>query len=232
MSDLYLRVREKEGRFYPDTIVAGLPHVPRSHPYSNEWRSRAESCSRLTKYLATLKRPLSILELGCGNGWLSHRLSLIPATRVWGLDRSSSELVQAARIFHRSNLNFLSADIFSPPFSAHTFDEIILASVIQYFPDLTRLIVTLQILLHPGGEIHVLDSPIYLPEEIPTARERSRVYYASLGLPEMGEHYFHHSFTELVEFAPNWYYRPDSRIAQIQRLLGLNPSPFAWLIIR
>ncbi len=40
--DLYLRVREKEGRLYSDQIVARLPDIPADHPLVDEWRARAE----------------------------------------------------------------------------------------------------------------------------------------------------------------------------------------------
>lgn len=232
MSELYLRVREKEGRLYPDTIVARLPQVPRDHPFSTEWRSRADSCARLTRYIATHNRSLSVLELGCGNGWLSHRISLVPATNVWGIDRASPELTQAARVFRQSNLVFLAADIFNPPFDSHPFDEIVLASVIQYFPDLPRLIHTLQVHLTLGGEIHILDSPLYRPEELSAARERTHAYYATLGFPEMAEQYHHHSTTELEEFTPHWLYRPNSLLPRLARRVGQNPAPFPWLVIR
>ncbi len=232
MSDLYLRVREKEGRFYPDTIVARLPHIPRDNPLSTEWRSRADSCARLTHYLAAHHRSLSVLELGCGNGWLSHHISLVPGINVWGVDRASPELTQAARVFHQANLIFIATDIFTPPFGPHTFDVIILASVIQYFPDLPRLIHTLQSRLASGGEIHVLDSPLYSPEEIPAARERTRAYYATLCYPEMAEQYFHHAFSELELFVPRWLYRPDNLLPRLVRRLGQSPASFPWLVIR
>jgi len=113
--DLYLRVREKEGRLYSDQIVARLPDIPADHPLADEWRARAESANRLAHYIARLPQPPRILELGCGNGWLSHKLASIGGVRVWGLDRGGSELTQAWRLFHASNLVFLNADIFRPP---------------------------------------------------------------------------------------------------------------------
>ena len=91
-------------------------------------------------YLQRLHRPARILELGCGNGWLSHQISALPELRVWGLDRQSPELSQAARgYFLPRQLAFLAADIFQAPFGSATFDLILVASVIQYFRDLSAL---------------------------------------------------------------------------------------------
>jgi SAM-dependent methyltransferase len=229
--DLYLSVREKEGRLFPDPIAAHLPDIPAHHPLADEWRTRAESANRLASYIARLPQPLRILELGCGNGWLSHKLASVDGVRIWGLDRGGSELAQASRLFHASNLAFLNADIFRSPFAPHGFDLIVLASVIQYFPDLPALIRALQNLLTSGGEIHVLDSPLYNDHELTSARERTRAYYASLGLPEMALCYFHHTFSSLHPFSPRWLYRPRDWQVRFWRRLGRVMPPFAWFCI-
>ena len=229
--ELYLRVREREGRIYTDQVVAHLPDYPDDQALSSEWRSRADSSARLTSYLSAKKRPLSILELGCGNGWLANRLALIASTHVWGLDRNSRELVQAARVFTRPNLAFLSADIFNAPLAEQSFDVIVLASVIQYFPDLAGLIQALKTLLKLRGEIHLLDSPLYNPDELPTAQERTQKYYAALGFPEMSGYYFHHLATDLDAFSPHWFYLPGNLVARLKRIVGQDISPFPWLVI-
>ncbi|RPI24589.1 MAG: SAM-dependent methyltransferase, partial [Chloroflexota bacterium] len=103
-ADLYLRVREREGRLYPDEIVRRLPDIPADHPLANEWHLRASSSARLIRYLERLGRPLAVLELGCGNGWLSAQAAHTPEAQIWGLDRYTCELVQAARLFASPNL--------------------------------------------------------------------------------------------------------------------------------
>lgn len=230
--DLYLSVREKEGRLFPDELAARLPDLPAKHPLADEWRARAASCERLKRYLARASRPLAILDLGCGNGWLSNRLASLPSACVCGLDRNPLELAQAARLFAGPNLAFLEAEVSCLPFSNTSFDVIILASVIQYFPDLPVLILSLKPLLKPGGEIHLLDSPLYRPGELHSARLRSHSYYASLGFPEMAGHYFHHLTASLEPFSPRWLYRPQSLRARLARRLGQACPPFPWVCLR
>lgn len=230
--ELYLKVRLKEGRLYPDEVAERLPMLPDDHPLAQEWRVRSASCKRLVHYLARLEQPLTILDLGCGNGWLSSQLAYLPGTRVFGIDRNTFELAQAVRLFSRSNLIFLDADIFNAPFMRQFFDVIVIASVIQYFPDLLTLLRALQQLIKPGGEIHLLDSPLYKPEQLQSARQRTRLYYDSLGFPEMAEHYYHHTFNELDEFSPHWLYQSNDLEARLARFVGRAVSPFPWVCLR
>src|SRR5215471_14770463 len=135
--DLYLRVRRKEGRVYTDEIVARLPELPSGHPLQAEWLLRAASAERLTRYLARLQRPMTVLELGCGNGWLTNRIASVPGTQVVGLERNRLELSQAARVFAGNEcLSWLEADIHCAPFVGRPFDAIVVACAIQYFADL------------------------------------------------------------------------------------------------
>lgn len=229
--ELYLSVRAKEGRLYPDEIAARLPQVPPNHPLAQEWQARADSCLRLKRYLARLRRPLAILELGCGNGWLSSQLAKLPEAWVCGLDFYSPELTQAVRLFSSPNLMFLAADIFSAPFRRPTFDVIVLASVIQYFPDLAALLHALLPLLKPGGEIHLLDSPLYRSSDITAARQRTQAYFMALGYPHMAELYFHHLLSDLQEFSARCLYRPNSLRIRLKRGIGRAVSPFPWICL-
>lgn len=227
--DLYLRVREKEGRLYSDDLLARLPSLPNGHPLAGEWRARSASASRLTRYLSRRPEPLRLLDLGCGNGWLSNLLARSPR-HVTGVDQNRTELRQAARVFSSNpNLCFLEADIFSAPFSFSAFDIIVLASVIQYFPDLRALLTQLLRYLKPNGEIHILDSPLYSDSEADAAKERTRTYYTCLGFPQMADFYFHHRFSDLKSFSPQVLYSP--RALALKRLVRKFDSPLPWVMI-
>ena len=230
--ELYLRLREKEGRLYSDDIVAGLPLIPAGHRFAAEWRARSKSASRLTRYLSAQPAPLSILELGCGNGWLSNLLSKAGHS-VFGMDQNLHEIKQAARVFcGRSRLAFFEADIFSAPFKSACFDVIILASVLQYFENLTALISVLSNYLRSTGEIHILDTPLYLDDELEMASRRTEQYYSSLGFPEMASHYFHHRTSDLQVLHPRILYQPRPWTLRLKQLAGQDDSPFPWFVIK
>lgn len=230
----YLRARRLEGRLYPDDIVARLPHAPAADPLRREWLQRADSAARLVAYLSAPPRPLVALEVGCGNGWLANLVAGIPGSDVSGLDVNATELDQARRVFgDRPNLRFALADALAAPAPAVRPNVIVLASVIQYAPDLAALIRRLEEWLAPGGEIHVLDSPIYAPDDVPAARERTRRYYAELGVPEMAAVYRHHDWRALDGFPMDILGSPETARARLERRLLRRPrSPFPWLRIR
>lgn len=227
--DLYLKVREKEGRLYSDDVVAQLPSFPGDHALSNEWRARFQSAKRLRKYLAQKKHPLKILDVGCGNGWLSNFVAQ-DNHFVYGVDQNLFELKQAARVFSsNSKLFFFKADIFFAPFRKESFDVILLVSAAQYFPDLTKLLKTLFHYLNANGEIHIVDSAFYADDEIPQAIRRSEKYYSSLGFPEMSKYYFHHRISELRKFSPKRLYNPA--LLRFKNIFGKIDAPFPWIVI-
>jgi len=231
-NELYLRLREKEGRIYSDDIVAHLPYMADALPHANEWRARAISSMRLHRYFSSKPTPLSLLELGCGNGWLSNLLSQ-SRHRVIGMDRNQQELKQAARIFQsNSKLLFLDADIFSSPFYFGQFDAIVLASVVQYFQNIHILLPVLLSYLKPAGEIHIIDSPFYEDGDLKEASTRTEIYYRTLGFSQMTEHYFHHRLSDLMPYRAQCLYAPKGMLHRLKQAFGQVDSPFPWYVIK
>jgi len=225
---LYIAIREKECRLYTDEQVAQLPFIESSHVHSTEWRIRRRSASRLLNYLGKKKRELTILETGCGNGWLSGRLSDMAGSSVTGIDVNESELNQAKRVFgDRTNIHFLIGDIRDVP-SDKKFDIIIFAASIQYFPSFHLVVANALSILNPGGEIHILDSPFYRVTEIEDAERRSEIYYRSIGFGDMAKFYFHHSDEALDNYHYKILYNP---FRPVNRLLR-RKDPFPWICIK
>lgn len=223
--NLYLAVRAREGRRYADAEVRQLPYLPPAHPQYAEWRVRGQSGERLRRYLGGRGRPLRILDLGCGTGWLTHALAAAGHT-VWGVDLNRPELEQGARVFGTGEtLQFLYADVFDTRLPLADLDAVVIAAAGQYFPDLRALIGRLLALLRPGGEIHVLDTPFYTPATIAAARARTRAYYAELGFPEMAAYYQHHLSGEMATFKA-----VERNRAWYRRWPGRTP-PFPWYVI-
>lgn len=190
-------MRQQEGRLYTDEELLNLPTLSSSHPHYKEWMVRKRSALKLTRHLSTKKAP-HILEIGCGNGWLSHHLATIACSTVIGLDVNFSEVQQAARVFqHVPNLHFMYGDIRNQLFGERKFDVIVFAASIQYFESIESVVDTTLRLLKDDGEIHIVDSPFYAESSIPAAQQRTQVYYEQAGAPLMTQYYFHHSLCSL-----------------------------------
>lgn len=225
----YINIRCMENRLYSDDEVMNLPDISPEHTHFNEWTIRKKSSHRLTQYLTAQKKRLHILEAGCGNGWLAHCLSEIPHAEVEGLDINFTELQQAARVFNENDhLRFIYGNIESGILKGREFDTIVFTSSIQYFRSLTETLGLCLGLLKPGGEIHILDSPLYETQEIEAAKERTFLYYDSLGYPEMSDYYFHHDINELRGFHYKIVQNPNSLF---QKLWGSRDC-FYWICLK
>ncbi|HEX7903067.1 MAG TPA: class I SAM-dependent methyltransferase [Chitinophagaceae bacterium] len=225
----YLDLREKEGRIYTDEELLHLPVVPKSHAHYAEWRIRKHSSKKLINYLSRKQSLIKILEVGCGNGWLSRRLAEVQGSTVIGADINFTELQQGARVFsHISNLHFIYGDIRSGIFETTQFDCILFASSIQYFPSLTEIISHALKLLRPNGEIHILDSPFYKPGEVEAARQRSTDHFTALGFPELINYYSHHTTKGLSGFEYKTLYQPGS----LSHFIFQPANPFPWYCIK
>lgn len=229
--NLYIKVRELEGRIFSDNEVKELPHVSRNNPHYREWYLRAQTSERILAYLKTLKMPLKILDLGCGNGWFTAKLANLEQVEVLGLDINSRELEQANRVFQLPNLRFDYGDIFKDIFPEQSFNICTINSAMQYFPDLNKLLNRLNYFLAEKGEIHILDSLVYLPYQVESTKERSRFYYRELGVEEMAAHYFYHSFDDFRKYSYDLFYNPLSLKNNLKKLIGLKVSPFPWIKI-
>jgi ubiquinone/menaquinone biosynthesis C-methylase UbiE len=224
----YSAVRKKENRIYSDSEVSRLPEILSSHDYSKEWKVRKRSAKRLIKYLKRKNRPLTILEIGCGNGWLSFQMSAIKYSEVIGVDINLEEVMQAKRVFKKDNLNFVHGEFDQAMFEDLKFDCIVFAASIQYFRSLKEIINDCLNLLAKEGEIHILDTHFYATKEREHAVARTISYYSSMGFPGMAENYHHHTYNDLKTFR----YKIVSPPLEIISSLIRRERNFHWIIIK
>lgn len=229
----YLDIRKKEGRFYTIKELKQLPDVPKQHPLYKEWGIRKTSADKLISYLSSRVNPTTrILELGCGNGWLSNRFQKALKCNVLGVDMNSEELTQAVEVFGNEQLSFAYVDIFDDVIALNSFDFIVIPATAQYFDDLPKLISRLQQLCSSKGEIHLLDTPFYSSDEqVKLAKERTEVYYREHDAFELNAFYHHHQWNDLKSIPYRLMYSGDTIISKISRKFGFLNSPFPWIKI-
>lgn len=223
---LYAEARKKERRVLTDEKAARLPDG-KGLWNAAEWRIRSKSATRLLGSLNAQGRALRVLEVGCGNGWLSGRMAAA-GHRVLGIDAFTEELEQAARIF--PSASFARADILSSALPIGSFDAVLFAASIQYFDSPQAVVKRGLELLVPNGSIHILDSILYPSEATAAAaHERTRNYYAQLGVPALAAHYHAHALGDFMPLGAAVISSPRSRFMQ---LLSGDASPFTHLLIR
>lgn len=225
----YIQIRALESRLYTDEELLRLPEVAHDHPHFEEWQWRKRSAGRLVRYLASRKRSLNILEVGCGNGWLTHELAEIPGARVTGTDINFTELQQAARVFSDDpNLRFIHGDIRAGILGDRQFDIIVFAATMEYFPSIKKIVHMCLAWLRMGGEIHILDTPFCRPDQVKMEDRRTLAYYTSFGYPEMAEYYYHHTLADLRSFHFGILYNPKSVYNRLLRV----KIPHPWICIK
>jgi 2-polyprenyl-3-methyl-5-hydroxy-6-metoxy-1,4-benzoquinol methylase len=225
----YIGLRQKEDRVHDDDSLYRLPVTSASHPLATEWNIRKRSSKRLINYLKKSKQLLQVLEVGCGNGWLSHQLAAIEGSSITGIDINFTELQQAARVFSRiPNLRFEYGSLENSDEIERQYDIIVFAASIQYFSSLKDIIGTAMKMLRTGGEVHILDSPFYDPAALAAAKTRTQLYYTSMGFQELSKHYYHHCTEELSAFDFTVLYQPNA----LQHYLLKNKNPFPWICIK
>ncbi|MEO9965942.1 MAG: class I SAM-dependent methyltransferase [Reichenbachiella sp.] len=205
---LYIEARSLEGRVLTDDQVSRLPNTSAEQSHHQEWQLRSKSYRRLLSVLKRLK-PTSLLDIGCGNGWMMANLSTeFPRCRMTGVDLNLTELDQASRLLTQKNVELYYLNLMEEPFFENgTLDVIVFNASIQYFSDLTGIIERAKTLLKPKGSILINDSPFYDSTALAlAAAKRSKEYYSKLGVPDMSKRYYHHTSHELLHLGLKQYF--------------------------
>lgn len=216
---LYLALREKEGRILNDDQIKSLPFL-KNHPLDKEWKLRQKSTKKFLK-IAEKSKLKYWWEIGCGNGWFAHRLSLLPGSKVIGTDVNVVELQQADRNFNKANLHFAYCESPTDVPQEVKVDAIVFNACIQYFEEPQSFIEACK-KRFPGVKVFILDSPIYRnATEAQEAAERSKGYYEKMGFPELAQFYFHHTWNDIKKI--------KILVKQDRNLLLRSKNPFPIL---
>jgi SAM-dependent methyltransferase len=189
----YELVREAEGRGSSDPeFYLCLPFQDRTGRNSWQWSIR----SRTFRYFATrilpalearVSRPLTFLDLGAGNGWLSYRLAQLGHHPIAVDLQTSSFDGLGAAIHYQHSLPKLfprfQAELDRLPFANGQFDCAIFNASFHYSENYDRTLAETIRCLRPGGTIVIADSPSYSREEVglQMVEERRKSFQKSYG---------------------------------------------------
>lgn len=225
----YNHLRGQEGRNFTAEELKALPVTASVHRFHREWEMRRNTTEKFLKYLGEKKGSHHILDVGCGIGFFSNLMAR-QGHKVSAVDVSLYELEQAARAFGTRNPVWYYADVQHDKIPGEAYDLITIQASLQYFEKPAELFTHLLKLLKPGGEIHVLESPLYNDEMgAEAARKRSFLHFQSMGAADMTPFYHFHTWDI---FKPFTHQVKEKGSGRLFRLLKKNASPFPWIIIK
>jgi arsenite methyltransferase len=100
----------------------------------------------------------NVLDVGCGSGWLSRRISrLVPEGRVVGMD-ISDEMIRVARrtSADHDNLLFITGEVGEIPWEPNFFTHAISVESAYYWPNPAAGVKEIHRVLRPGGAAWIL----------------------------------------------------------------------------
>jgi SAM-dependent methyltransferase len=167
----YEAVRKAEGRGSEShEFYLSLPYADRTGRNSWEWEIRARTYSSVERKIlpvvqGTIPRALTVLDLGAGNGWLSHRLAGL-GHRPVAVDLQTNAFDGlGAAVHYRHSLPMLfprfQAELDRLPFAEGQFDCAIFNASFHYSENYDRTLAEAIRCLRPGGMIVIADSPTY-----------------------------------------------------------------------
>jgi SAM-dependent methyltransferase len=165
--DEYEAVRrgEERGATSP-AYYRALPYHDISGRMASDWRIRAASYDAFNKQLLTPlenqgSQPMTILDLGAGNCWLSNRLSR-RGHKVAAVDLTVNDFDGLGCYrFYDANFTPIEAEYNQLPFPEQSADLIIFNASLHYSESYTATLSEALRVLTADGRLVILDSPIY-----------------------------------------------------------------------
>jgi SAM-dependent methyltransferase len=166
----YTRLRRAEGRGAGgEKELLSLPYLT-SGPLAAQWRVRARTFDAFLRRVVVpleneRRRPLDVLDLGAGNGWLSARLAArghrclaadLRVDDVDGLAAAAPFARHLPRMFGR-----VAASFDALPLRPRAFDLVVFDASLHLAEDLPRVLTEAARACAPGGRVAILDSPFY-----------------------------------------------------------------------
>ncbi len=185
----YETVRRAEGRGSDAAAYyRALPFVDLTNRFTSDWQIRSRSFERLiARVVAPLEcgAPLSLIDLGAGNGWLSYQLAR-RGHHVAAVDLlTNSRDGLGAYVNYDAAITPVQAEFDCLPFVSGQFDGAIFNSSFHYSVRYESTLQAALRILKPNGAIVILDTPIYTSSASgeQMVAEREAQYRRAFGFP-------------------------------------------------
>jgi len=146
--------KEKEIEFFDQFIEEKKEYVGLSS------KSYDKLFNELSKFLAAKDQQIHIIDLGCGTGTFTKKLSLLNG-EIYGCDISSKSIAQAIKL--NPKVKFSVQDIESLSFENDKFDVVVLSGVLHHFNNLERILTEAKRILKHNGLLFAFDPNLQNP---------------------------------------------------------------------
>jgi SAM-dependent methyltransferase len=188
-----IRAAERRGSADPEYYLK-LPYKDLSGHNSDQWKIRSRTFRTIERLilgpLARLrKRPLRVLDLGAGNGWMSYRLTLqghLPiAVDLLTNDRDGLGAAIHYSTHIRPIFPRIQAELDWLPFESSSFDLAIFNASFHYSENYERTFAEAMRCICPGGTLVIADTPWYALEDSgrKMVTEKHERFAAKYGFP-------------------------------------------------
>ena len=171
----YSAIRRAEGRGSDEQgYYLALPYQDLSGKLADQWAIRAKSYAYferriLAKVECQSGAGLRVADLGAGTGWLSYRLAL-RGHRPVAVDLLTDPLDGLGAANHyftalEKKFPLFQAEFDNLPFATGQFDLAVFNSSLHYSTDYKCTLGEALRCLRPGGQVVIMDSPIYRRSE-------------------------------------------------------------------
>ncbi|HEX2804364.1 MAG TPA: class I SAM-dependent methyltransferase [Sphingomicrobium sp.] len=163
----YAEHREYEGRRLAEADLLALPWL-RNGPHARQWAVRARTFETFLDRLleptaAAMARPLTVLDLGAGNGWLSHRVAALGHSAI-ALDIRGDDVDGLGAGDWPTHFERILASFDAIPLADDSTDMTVFNASLHYALDLPAALAEAKRVTRCGGTIAILDSPFYRRE--------------------------------------------------------------------
>lgn len=187
----YETVRQAEGRGSDDpAYYRALPFQDLTERFSDDWSIRARSFQALVEQVVTpveaqRSRPLTVLDLGAGNGWLSYRLAA-RGHQVAAVDLLTNAFDGlGAHIHYDVAFTPVQAEYDRLPFEADQVDLAVFNGSLHYATDYETALSEVLRVMRRDGRLVIMDSPVYhdATSGEQMVREREAQFEGAHGFP-------------------------------------------------
>lgn len=193
----YETIRLAEGRSSADaTYYRNLPFTTPTDPMASDWAIRAQSYASLQKLIGQLwpnHQPHQIIDMGAGNGWLSHRLAQM-GQNLLAIDLTTNAYDGLGTHTHYE-VDYLpvQAQFNHLPLLPNQADMVIFNASFHYTINAQETVQQALRVLKPLGYLIIIDTPFYQKAQSgqQMLAERAQAFeqqygFASNALPNIG----------------------------------------------